>query len=99
MPAVSKKQQKLFGLVRRYQKGDLPNASQEIKDLAKSIKKKVVKEFAETKHKNLPNKKRKKKKSNLISYLVKLANTLDEKGLTDIADLADHIINTYLNSK
>ena len=61
MPAKSKSQQRLFGMVHAYQKGELKNASKEIKDIAKSISKKDAEDFAETKHKGLPNKVKKKK--------------------------------------
>ena len=38
MPSVSKQQQKLFGLVRALQKGDVPpgKVSKQVKDLAKN---------------------------------------------------------------
>ena len=63
MPAKSKSQQRLFGMVHAYQKGELDNPSAEIKDIAKSISKKDAKDFAETKHKGLPNKVKKSKKN------------------------------------
>lgn len=67
MPSKSKSQQKFFGLVRAYQKGDVKGSevSDEVKDAAKSMTKKEVKDFASTKHKGLPNhvKKNKKKKT------------------------------------
>lgn len=62
MPAKSKSQQRLFGMVHAYQKGELENPSDEIKDIAKSISKKDAEDFAETKHKGLPNKVKKTKK-------------------------------------
>ena len=37
MPAKSKEQQRLFGMVHAYQKGELKDASKEVKDIAKSI--------------------------------------------------------------
>ena len=45
MPSVSKQQQKLFGLVRALQKGDIPpgKVSKQVKDLAKKMKKSDVK--------------------------------------------------------
>ena len=94
MPAKSKSQQRLFGMAHAYNKGELPDASPEVKALAKSLKKKRVKEFAKTKHKGLPNKaktKKKKKKSDVINYLMKLANYLDSKGLIKEADFVDQI--------
>lgn len=57
MPAVSKKQQRLFGLVRAAQKGTLKGkASPQVQRIASSMKKKDVKKFASTKHKGLPEK-------------------------------------------
>lgn len=55
MPAKSKAQQRLFGMVHAYQKGELENPSEEVKDIAKSISKKDAKDFASTKTKKLPN--------------------------------------------
>ena len=60
MPAVSRKQQRFFGMVRAAQKGELGQASPEVSRVAASIKKKDAKDFASTKHKGLPEKKMKK---------------------------------------
>ena len=60
--AVSKKQQRFMGMVRAAQKGELEDPSPEVKKVAKSMKKKSVEDFASTKHKGLPEKKKKKKK-------------------------------------
>jgi len=61
MPAVSKKQQRFFGMVRAFQKGDSTQApSSEVARVASSIKMKDAKKFASTKHKGLPEKKVKK---------------------------------------
>lgn len=61
MPAKSKAQQRFFGMVRAAQKGELKNASPEIKKAAKEMSKKDVLDFAETKHKKLPEHKKQKK--------------------------------------
>ena len=58
--AVSKKQQKFMGMVRAAQKGE-GSASPEVAKVASSMKKKDVKDFASTKHKGLPEKKKEKK--------------------------------------
>lgn len=57
MPSVSKNQQKFMGQVYALKKGDInpSDASNDIKDAAKSMSKKDAKDFASTKHKNLPN--------------------------------------------
>ena len=60
MPAVSKAQQRFFGMVRATQKGEMENPSPEVAKVASSMKKKDVKDFASTKHKGLPEKKEKK---------------------------------------
>ena len=61
MPAVSKKQQRFFGIVRAAQKGTLPTGktTPEVQRAASSMKKKDVKKMASTKHKGLPEKKKK----------------------------------------
>ena len=57
MPAVSKSQQKFFGIVRAIQKGEMTPTTPETAEVAASMKKKDVKDFASTKHKGLPDKK------------------------------------------
>ena len=65
MPSVSRKQQRFFGIVRAYQKGDLKTPpSPEVQGAATSMKKKDVKKFASTKHKGLPEKKVRKESFN-----------------------------------
>ena len=56
MPAVSKKQQRFFGMVRAAQKGEMDNPSKEVLDVANDISMKDAKKFAKTKHKGLPEK-------------------------------------------
>ena len=56
MPAVSKKQQRFFGMVRATQKGEMKNPSSEVANVAADMKKSDVKDFASTKHKKLPEK-------------------------------------------
>lgn len=60
MPAKSKSQQRLFGMVHAYKKGNLDTASidgdllKKVKKIAGGIKNKDAKKFAKTKHKGLP---------------------------------------------
>ncbi len=67
MPSVSKKQQRLMGMAYAWTKGDMPDASDSVKKLAKSFIKgkkkgtaaykkniKKLKDFASTKHDKLP---------------------------------------------
>ena len=58
MPSRSKAQQRFMGLVHAYKKGEVPasKVSKSVKDAAKSTKKKSTKDFASTKHDDLPNK-------------------------------------------
>ena len=58
MPAVSKKQQRFFGMVRAAQKGELEDPSSEVLDVANDIDPTDAKKFAKTKHKGLPEKKK-----------------------------------------
>ena len=60
MPAVSRKQQRFFGMVRATQKGEMENPSPEVAKAAASASMSSVKKFAKTKHKGLPEKKMKK---------------------------------------
>ena len=57
MPARSKAQQRLFGMVHAYQKGKLKHAPKKIRDIAKRISKSDARDFAKTKRTGLPEKK------------------------------------------
>ena len=57
MPARSIKQQRFFGMVRAAQKGEMEDPSPEVAKAASSMSKSDVKDFASTKHKDLPMKK------------------------------------------
>jgi len=63
MPAKSKSQQRLFGMVHAVQKGELKDASPKIKNIAKRISKKDAEDFAATGHDGLPERKKRKKNS------------------------------------
>ena len=56
MPSVSVAQQQLMGMAYALKKGDMKSsdASKEVKDLADSMTLAQLKDFAETKHKDLP---------------------------------------------
>ena len=64
MPAVSRAQQKFFGIVRAIQKGEMSPTTPETAKAAATMKKKDVKDFASTKHKKLPEKVVAKEESN-----------------------------------
>jgi len=70
MPAVSKKQQKFFGIVRAIQKGEMAPTTPETAKAAADMKKGDVKKFASTKHKGLPEKK-KIKEDKQINKIIK----------------------------
>jgi hypothetical protein len=58
--AVSKQQQKFMGMARAMQKGEkVKGASKELKKVASTMKPKDTEDFAKTKHKGLPEKKKK----------------------------------------
>lgn len=57
MPALSKSQQRLMGMVHAYKNGKLKNAPPKIKDVAKHISDEDARDFAKTKTKALPEKK------------------------------------------
>lgn len=73
MPATSQQQQKLMGIVRALQKGDIKpsQASGKAKEMAKSMKKSDVKDFASTKHKGLPKKVKKENMGVASMYVVR----------------------------
>ena len=54
--ALSKSQQRFMGMVYSYLKGEMPNASDEVKKAAKGMSKKDAKKYASTKHAKLPEK-------------------------------------------
>lgn len=68
MPAVSKKQQSFFALVRAAQDGmiDPDKLSDKVKDVARKISKKDAHHFAATKRKGLPEM---KKKASPLDYM------------------------------
>ena len=57
MPALSKKQQRFFGIYRAIQKGEQLPTTPETAKAAEDMKKTDVKKFPSTKHKGLPEKK------------------------------------------
>lgn len=84
MPATSQQQQKLMGIVRALQKGDMKpsQASGKAKEMAKSMKKSDVKDFAATKHKGLPKKVKKEDYNPTKMYVVVKPNdNLDASGM------------------
>ena len=68
MPAVSKAQQRVMGMVYATKKGEMTNPSPEVAKAAASMKKKDAKDFASTKHKKLPEKKVAKEETKYDRY-------------------------------
>jgi uncharacterized membrane protein YgcG len=91
MPAVSKKQQKFFGIVRAAQKGTLKGEKTlEVQRAAASMKRKDVKKFASTKHKGLPEKK-KMNESVAVKELEDGLEKLDYPSYGEVDDLMKKI--------
>ena len=67
MPAVSKAQQRFMGMVHAVKKGEMAAPSPEVAQAASSMNKKDAKDFASTKHKGLPEKKKVEEKLDLTS--------------------------------
>ncbi len=80
MPSKSQQQQKFFGLVDAYQKGETDNVSPEVKKAADTMTRKEVRKFAKTKHKGLPERVDEKITSILRE---EIANTLNEAEVSD----------------
>ena len=76
MPAVSKKQQRFFGIIRAIKKGVFKGEkTPEIQRVASSISDKDSKKMASTKHKGLPEKK-KEKIDEILTHTAIMAPTL-----------------------
>jgi len=58
MPAVSQQQQKLMALALAYKRGETKDVSAKVKEIADSMSEKDLEDFASTKHKGLPEKKK-----------------------------------------
>jgi hypothetical protein len=84
MPAVSKSQQKLMGIVHAIQKGEAnpKDFSKGAQNMAKDMKKSDVKDFASTKQKGLPDKKDESIKK-LKEYIKKAIKEMTTTGAVD----------------
>ena len=90
MPAVSKKQQKFFGIVRAIQKGEMTPTTPETAKAAADMKKGDVKKFASTKHKGLPEKKK-------LKEFVQNISNLKESDFTNITT-GNKVGQTFLHN-
>ena len=93
MPSKSKAQQRFFGMVDAYKKGEMKNASSKIKKAAKGMSMDDVKDFAKTKHKGLPE----TVEENIIRLtekeLHRMVMEAVNKILKESNDLQDHIFS------
>lgn len=74
MPAESKSQRRLMGMVHAYQQGKLKNPPEKVKSVAKHISPQDAKDFASTKEVSLPEKKSAAARTKVAVYIVKRAN-------------------------
>lgn len=97
MPAKSKAQQRLFGMVHAVQKGDMKAPSKQVAEVARSIGKGDAKDFAETKQKGLPEKKEKEAMATIdisklgaldLAYIEGFVKACADKGVDPEAVLA-----------
>lgn len=63
--SVSQAQQKMMGMALAYKRGEMDDASPEVKKMANSMSTKDLEDFAKTKHKGLPVKKEVEEASNV----------------------------------
>jgi hypothetical protein len=87
MPAVSKKQQQFFGVVKAMQSGDIPKKGAAGK-VASDMSKKEVDKYASTKHKGLPSK---------VREDIDIGHKDDEAGMlkADLYQLASYAADLY----
>ena len=94
--AVSKAQQRFFGMVRAAKKGKWKTPRLRFPKLAASMSKSDVKDFAKTKHAKLPEKKETKEETSLVDDIVenlraqrlkRQAETRDKKGIEDLTQV------------
>ena len=97
MPSKSKAQQRFFGMVHALQKGEMKpsEASPEVKKAAKSMKKGDATDFAETKHKGLPEKVKKKKKvvSESLDEFINEGMLYEDTPIMDLPQFEDAVID------
>jgi hypothetical protein len=86
--AVSQAQQKLMGMALAYKRGEMDDASDQVKDLAKSMSTKDLEDFAKTKHDDLP----KKVKKEGISFKGLVNKLVSEETYVDLNEDPDEEI-------
>jgi hypothetical protein len=103
VPAKSKSQQRLMGMVYSYKNGDLKKKDvkseelwKKIKDISKGISKKDAEDFASTKHKNKPEKVNEKtinkKMKKRFNYLKTFENFNDNQEIVQNYVVGDEVV-------
>jgi hypothetical protein len=94
MPATSQQQQKLMGIVHALQTGDMKpsKASGKAKEMAKSMKKGDVTDFASTKHKGLPKKVKKEAIDGALTQLYMVQKPYSGCELTSLVKPIDPLV-------
>ena len=77
MPAKSQKQRKLFAMVYAYKKGQLPNASKKVKEIAKGVTLKQAEDFAKKVQQELEQEEEKEVKQENLNR-IKLMDLISE---------------------
>ena len=95
MPSKSKSQQRFFGMVDAYKKGELKDASSEVKKAANGMSMSDVKDFAETKHKGLPE----KVEENVIRLTESDLHRIVKESVNRVLKEADRHRPGYFNGK
>ncbi len=106
--SVSQQQQKIFGLALAVKRGEVPRseASQEVLDIVDSMSEKDIRDFAATKHSNLPKKVESVNESSVeigdfvfLKSANKIATVIDRMGRSVIVRTADgKKIKTIINN-
>jgi len=96
MPAVSKAQQKFFGIVRAIQKGEMAPTTPETAKAAADMKKGDVKKFASTKHKGLPEEELGEKMVEICLVILAKAVKLTK---TDMDDQLLEVVTKSINAR
>jgi hypothetical protein len=103
MPAKSIAQQKMFGMALAYKRGELKDASDEVKKLADSMSEKDIEDFAKTKHDNLPEKIGESFNDRIEQLLNERANgvikhvfTLKDQYFSDAANIKRYFSGWYI---
>jgi hypothetical protein len=73
MPAISKQQQRLFGLALSVKKGDTPHSdvSDEVLKIVDTVSEKDIKKYAGTSHSGLPDKKVEEQLRKIVREIIK----------------------------